>query len=177
MRLRSPTCLVLCMVLASCSSQPQRPKAPPTPSERPAPVPVTAISPAEYVAEAASIDLLALKSSELALQRSLSPRIRHFAETMRSLHQGTSAQLAFAGRRLDLTPSPTLLPADQVSLGQLQHASSFDQAYARQQKTLHRRALQLHAAYQAHGTSPTLRTVATFVTGRLREHQGAVDAL
>lgn len=168
---------ILCLVLGSCTSQRERPMGPAPALDRPGRPAAAPMSPADYVANAASTDLLALKFSELAHQRSTSKKIRDLAQRMRSLHEGTSGQLAFAARRLDLPTSPVLRPEDEVRLRQLQQAAAFDRTYILQQKELHRRAVELHDGYRARGTSPTLRTVAAFAAGRLREHQGIVDAL
>jgi len=119
-----------------------------------------AVSDATFVAENGSIDLFVIRSSELALQRSSSSRVRDFATTMISGHKGTSGQLSLAGRRLNLLPSATLLPADQSMLDTLQASSQFDADYVRDQRTVHQRAIQLDSSYAASGRSPTLRPVA-----------------
>jgi putative membrane protein len=93
------------------------------------------------------------------------------------VHQGTSAQLAFASRRLGLSVSPVLQPSEQQLLDQLQSSVEFDRTYAAQQKRVHRQALELHQAYAAGGASPTLRPVASFVVTRLRDHQRVIDSL
>lgn len=174
--LRTKVIVAVCLVLAACSTKEPERSGVVRPS-RPPGIGAAAMSPADYVARAASIDLYVLRSSELALQRSTVERTRSFARSMASVHEGTSAQLAFAARRLALPTSPVLAATEQELLQQLQQSASFDQTYAAQQKAVHRQALQLHAQYEARGTSPTLRTVARFVTSRLTEHQPMVDAL
>lgn len=140
--------------------------------------PATAVpSPAEYVARASSLDLFVIRASDVALQRSTSARVRDFATSAISLHQGTSAQLSFAGRRLNVPPSATLAPAENQSLTELEQSAAFDRTYAAQQKAVHRQALELHSNYAVRGTSPTLRPVAEFIAARLREQQAAVTAL
>ncbi|MEO6359586.1 MAG: DUF4142 domain-containing protein [Sphingomicrobium sp.] len=177
-RLRNSAWLAICLALAACSTQPMgRPADAPPPRGRPSGPGTAALSPADYVARAASIDLFVLRSSELALQRSTSDGTRNFARSMQSVHEGTSAQLAFAARRLALPTSPVLAATEQASLYELQQSPRFDETYAAQQKAVHRQALQLHDQFEARGASPTLRTVARFVTSRLRDHQQMVDAL
>ena len=52
-------------------------------------------------------------------------------------HQGTSAQLSFGGRRLNLLPSATLLPAHQALFDELSASGDFDATYRRQQIAVH----------------------------------------
>ncbi len=136
--------------------------APPSkaPRQHKAPPPSPAVSEAMFVAVNGSIDLFVISSSELALQRSSSPRVRDFARTMIEAHKGTSAQLSLAGRRLNLLPSATLLPGEQAMLGALEASARFDTEYVRDQRTVHEKAVKLDSAYAANGRSPTLRAVA-----------------
>ena len=107
-----------------------------------------------------SIDLFVIRSSELALQRSTSSRVRDFATTMIQDHKGTSGQLSLAGRRLNLLPSATLLPGEQAMLAGLQASAQFDTEYVRDQRTVHQKVIELDTAYAANGRSPTMRPVA-----------------
>jgi len=156
--MRFAAAAVVAAVLAGCASnapQPTTPRA--TPSPRPLAGPV---SPETYVAQAASIDLFVIKSSELAQSRSSSPAIRDIASRLIAAHRGTASQLSFAGRRLNLLPSASLLPQHQAMLDELNSSSDFDRAYLRLQRGIHGQALALHNDYARRGTSPTLRPVA-----------------
>jgi putative membrane protein len=132
-------------------------------------MPVT-VSPATYVAQAASIDLFVIRSSELALVRSPSASVRTFASRMIEAHQGTSAQLAFAGRRLDLLPPATMLPQQQAMYDQIDSSSDFDRTYLRLQRAAHGAALSLHSNFARLGSSPTLRPVAANAEAVERSH-------
>jgi putative membrane protein len=134
------------------------------------PIVIRPLFPADYMAAASSIDLYEIRSSELALTRSANPRLRDFARTMISDHQGTSAQLSFAGRRLNLLPSASLLPAHQAMFDELSASSDFDATYRRQQAAVHEAALKLHSAFAARGESPTLRAVARNAAPIERRH-------
>lgn len=125
---------------------------------------------AAYFAAAAAIDLFEIRASELALQRSSSARVREFASMMISAHKGTSAQLSFAGRRLNLLPSATLDAKRQAMFDMLQQAQNFDGVYRQQQLALHQEALTLHRSYSARGTSPTLRPVAVAMVPIVERH-------
>jgi len=119
-----------------------------------------AVSAADFVGINGSIDLFVIRSSELALQRSSSRRIRDFASQMIEDHKGTSGQLSFAGRRLNLLPSATLRPPEQSMLDSLGSSSQFDAEYVRDQRAVHRQAVAIDSGYASRGASPTLRPVA-----------------
>ncbi len=147
------------------------------PSERgryragePGPVVVRPLFAADYMAMASSIDLYEIRSSELALTRARAPAHRDFARRMMADHQGTSAQLSLAGRRLNLLPSATLLPTHQALLDELSASGDFDAVYHRQQIAIHQAALKLHSDFAARGESSTLRPVAKNAVPIVRRH-------
>jgi putative membrane protein len=118
------------------------------------------VSAAYYVAMASSIDLYQVKSAQLALERAHDPANRAFAERALSAHQGTSAQLSMAGRRLNLLPSAALDPEHQAMLDALNATSDFDNTYRAQQNIVLQEGVKLHSSYAKSGSSPTLRPVA-----------------
>jgi len=125
------------------------------------PVVVASLPTDQYFAEATAIDLFEMRSSEMALQRSTGAA-RSFALQAGEHHRALSAQLAFAGRYLNLLPSRSLPPNYQQMLDQLNSATDFDRLYLTEQRQICVRALQLHSGYANGGTSPTLRPVAQF---------------
>jgi putative membrane protein len=129
---------------------------------------------AAYVAAAASIDLFEIQSAQLVLERSRDSANRAFAQRALSAHEGTSAQLSLAGRRLNLLPSPTLNPEHEQMLAALRSAPDFDRAYRQQQAALIREGIALHASYARRGTSPTLRPVAKNAEAVMRRNQQAL---
>ena len=133
-----------------------------------------ALSAASYVAAASSIDLYEVKSAQLALERSLNPGNRAFAKRALSAHEGTSAQLSLAGRRLNLLPSATLDPKHQAMLDALASASDFDTIYRSQQNIVLQEGLRLHAGYAKAGQSPTLRPVAANAENVMRANLQAL---
>jgi putative membrane protein len=78
--------------------------------------------------------------------------------------------LAFAGRRLDLLPSASMLPQQQAMYDELESNADFDRAYVRLQRAAHGAALRLHTDFAARGTSPTLRPVAANAEAVERSH-------
>ena len=155
---RSFAAYALVLTLAGCAT---RQPAPPPATVHPARPSESAPSAAIFVAANGSIDLFVIRSSELALQRSISPRVRDFASRMIAAHKGTSAQLSLAGRRLNLLPSASLRPPQQAMLDALQASTSFDADYVRDQRIVHQQAIALDSAFAAKGESPTLKSVAS----------------
>ena len=144
----------------------------PAPTPRPPAVPSSAIAPsaADYLARAASLDLFEIEASKLALGRARTARTREFAAMMIHAHTGTSAQLSFAGRRLNLLPTTVMQPRHRAMIGQLAASVDFDVDYRRQQVAAHEDALRLHSGYAARGRSPTLRPIAANAVPILRRH-------
>jgi putative membrane protein len=133
-----------------------------------------ALSAAAYVATASSIDLFQVKAAQLALERSQDPANRALAERMLSAHTGTSAQLSYAGRRLNLLPNATLDPQHQAMLDALAAASDFDNAYRAQENIVLQEGLKLHSSYAKSGGSPTLRPVAANAESVMRANLKAL---
>jgi putative membrane protein len=158
---RTFAALAVILSLASCARE-ERPAPPATAGRRPPPPPSRqpAVSEAIFIAENGSIDLFVIRSSELALRRSGSARVKEFAQRMITDHKGTSGQLSLEGRRLNLLPSATLRPSEQAMFDSLQASSRFDAEYIRDMRIVHQRAVSIDAAYAANGRSPTLRPVA-----------------
>ena len=132
------------------------------------------LSAASYVALASSIDLYQVKSAQLALERSQVPGNRAFAQRALSAHQGTSAQLSYAGRRLNLLPAATLNPEHQAMLDALAATSDFDNTYRAQQNIVLQEGVRLHAGFAKAGASPTLRPVAANAESVMRANLQAL---
>jgi predicted outer membrane protein len=153
------------------------------PAVQPAPVVTPAVvaspvmlSAAAYVATAASIDLFEMQSAELALQRARDPANRAFAERALSAHRGTSAQLSFAGRRLNLLPTASLNAEHQAMPAALSAASDFDSLYRAQQRIVVEQGVRLHAGFARSGNSPTLRPIAENAENVMRANLQALGS-
>jgi putative membrane protein len=176
--------LVIVAVLASAlvsgcfstsqTTQPIRPASLPKPPPRTG---VAAMSAADYVANAAGIDLYVIKASELALQRTTAARVREVATRLIEAHQGSSAQLSMGGRRLNLLPSGELQPRHRALLEQLYASASFDRDYAAQMQAVHQEAALLHSNYAAGGTSPTLSQIARVLAPMMEQQRRLVSYL
>ena len=135
------------------------------------------ISAAAYVAAASSIDLFEMQSAQLALQRAQDPANRSLAQKLLAAHEGTSAQLSFAGRRLNLLPSASLDADHLAMLNALQATGDFDHTYRAQQAIVLQEGLKLHAGYARSGDSPTLRPIAANAESVMRANLQALRGL
>ena len=108
------------------------------------------------------------------MERSQDPANRVFAERALRAHQGTSAQLSMAGRRLNLLPTATLNPEHQAMIDALMTTSDFDNTYRGQQNIVLQEALRLHSNYAKSGQSPTLRPVAVNAESVMRANLQAL---
>jgi predicted outer membrane protein len=158
------------LMLAGCGRQ----EPPPGPRMVPAPSPsraeVLPLSPADYVATASSIDLFVIQASQLALTQGRGARLREAATILTADHGGTSGQLSFAGRRLNLLPSATMLPRHQAMFDELRSAADFDAAFKRSMIAVHEQGFRIHGDFAAAGGSPTLRPVAELAFPAMRRH-------
>jgi putative membrane protein len=132
------------------------------------------ISAAAYVATASSIDMFEMQSAELAMERARDPANRAFAQQVLRAHQGTSAQLSYAGRRLNLLPSGSLSAEHQAMLNALSATSDFDHTYRAQQGIVLAEGVKLHAGYARAGDSPTLRPIAANAENVMRANLQAL---
>ena len=157
------------LALGACASEQPARRAAPQP--RP-PVVIRGIPvpPATYVATAASIDLYAIKASQIALTRARGAALRDFARAEIGAHEGLGSQLSFAGRRLNLLPSAELQPEHQRMIQTLEFTNEFDATYRQQQIQVHEAALKLHSDFAASGESATLRPVARNAVPIIRAH-------
>ena len=167
------------VLLSACGSSPRtaeplRPASLPEPSSRPA---IAAISPADYVANAAAIDLYVIKASELALQRSTTLKVREAATLLIEAHRGSASQLSMGGRRLNLLPGTELQPRHRALLEQLYSSASFDRDYALQMRVVHQEAALLHSNYAASGSSPTLSQIARVLAPMMAQQQRLISYL
>ena len=160
------------LTMAGCATRQPVPVEPARPS-RPAPV-AAALSPERYMAVAGSSALLSLRSAELARQRTRNPALRAFAANSIVEQGGIGAQLSFAGRRINLLPAASLLPAHQAMYDALAAAGDFDAVYLAQQRTVHEAAYSVHRSFARSGISATLRPVARMAEPVL---QRALEAL
>jgi putative membrane protein len=156
------------LLLAGCGRREAPPAAPrpPTPSR----AEIAPLSPGDYVATASSIDLLVIEASKLAQTKAVRASVRELAARLMADHGGVSAQLSFAGRRLNLLPSATMMPRHQAMLAELKGSWDFDAAYKRIMVAAHEQGVRVHGDFARAGDSPTLRPVAEVAFPAMRRH-------
>jgi len=151
--------------LTNCApTQPAAP-APPLPV-----VPAAVLEPARYMEVAASSALFAVRASDMAEARGSTAKLKRFASKVVMDQTSIGTQLSFAGRHIDLLPSARPLPVHQAMLEELATSSDFDGTYRRQLMLVLTQAEALHRAFEAHGTSPTLRPVAAMAAPVCRKN-------
>lgn len=134
----------------------------------------------EYVATAASSDMLEIQSSRFVLQRTQNAQVRSFAEQMMRDHPRLSETLMAAARRGGLNPhTPALMPRHADMLNKLASTgpAQMDAAYLAMQVIAHEEALTLHQMYAASGDNTSLRDAATSAVPVVRGHLQHVRGL
>lgn len=157
------------VLLSSCARR-EAPPVPPPPAPLPRPADVSPMAPAEYVAHASSIDLFVMEAARLATSRSPNTRLLAVAATLSADHGGTSAQLSFAGRRLNLLPSARMSSRHRALFDELSAAADFDTQWKRLMLRVHDEGIEVHGAFARGGSSPTLRPVAEMAFAAMRRH-------
>jgi putative membrane protein len=127
---------------------------------------------ATYVARAASYDQLVIRASAVALTDG-DAATEGLRRTLAEEHRGLAAQLSFAGRRLNLLPSPVLLANHQAWLDEFAAAPT-RAAYLRLMRRVHQNSYAMHAGFAERGASPTLRPVARNAADTERRHFAAL---
>ena len=170
-------CVLALAGVGACSTKPQQER---TPARSPAPAaveprpPAASLSARRYFTEASALHLFEIRSAEVALRRGTA-RARAIASRSKRNNEAIAAQLAFAGRNLNLLPSRTLPPEYQRMLTELLTVNPFDAAYLGQQRLTVRRAISLHSQYMLRGQSPTLRPVAKFAAETMASDEQLLD--
>ncbi|MDO9487416.1 MAG: DUF4142 domain-containing protein [Sphingomonadaceae bacterium] len=127
---------------------------------------------AGYAAAAAQGDMYEVEAGRIALERSNSPEIKQFAQTMVDSHSATTAELRTALATAGLAVTPALDPRHQALLDALRAASplEFDTAYLDQQSVVHGEALRLHRSYAESGDNSVVRAFAAKTAPVVQAH-------
>ena len=142
-----------------------------TPPPPPPPEAMTQAMP--YVMAAGMSDLYEINSSQIAVQKSQSPKIRQFANMLIKDHTKTTAATMKAAQKAGLTPTPPMLDAGMTaSITELQNASpaDFDRIYIGQQIPAHQAAFSLHSHYANAGDKSQLRATARAAIAPVQHH-------
>ena len=135
---------------------------------------------AAYVDAAGKSDMFEIESSQIALQKSRSERVKTFANMLIRHHKQTTAATMAAAKKAGMSPPPPAPDAGiQASLDELRNApaASFDQVYLAQQIPAHQAALDLHQSYAANGDQAPLRASAKAAVPIVQQHIDAAMKL
>ncbi|MER9313153.1 DUF4142 domain-containing protein [Mesorhizobium australicum] len=129
-------------------------------------------SPQEFVKAAASSDMFEIRSSELALRKSQTSRVKEFARMMIKDHTTSSKRLLSAAKKDDLPVEPEMTSKHAAQLEALSKVSgeSFDNAYVEAQVAAHQGALALMASYGKNGQAKHLAAHAKKTAPVIRQH-------
>jgi putative membrane protein len=133
-----------------------------------------ALGPTEFRTMALMGGEFALRTSQLALERSRNPRIREFAQLE------SNEQISYAAA-LGATPGGVPLRADQARMLEQLAATApgprFDALYVRGQIMGHQELLELNQAYAQGGFDPQGRSVATIAVPSIQTHLTILNRL
>lgn len=132
-----------------------------------------------FVQAAASSNLLEIRSSERALERSRSDAVTAFARQMISDHQQAAGELDRALQGTSLTAPSTMTAQHQAQLEALDDVADdrFDAEYVALQTRAHKEAVQLFSEYAENGQNSEIRGFATTLLPKLQAHLNEVAAL
>jgi predicted outer membrane protein len=176
MRIGGSVALLTALLLAGCAPKRPVPPVAPAPPVTPLP-PAAALDPESYMAFTASSALFAVRASTFAEGRGSTNKIKKVASQIQMDQAGIGAQLSFAGRRIDLLPSSRPLPEHEAMLEALATTTNFDATYKAQLSRVLRKAAAVHRAFEAGGSSPTLRPVARFAAPVCEKDLAALSKL
>jgi putative membrane protein len=149
-----------------------------------APPASTAMAPAAsastFVPTAASANLFEIESSQLALQRSQSPKVKDFAQRMVTDHNLAASKMKAALSEARIPAPPEKLDAkDQKVYDNLKAAkgAAFDKAYIEAQYNAHREAVSLFGSFAKNGDNARLKALAADLLPTLQGHLDHVSKL
>ncbi|WP_287292583.1 DUF4142 domain-containing protein [Mesorhizobium sp.] len=117
------------------------------------------MSPQEFATMAASSDLLDIRSSELAMQKSQTAAVQEFAQMMINDHTKASKDLMAAAQKDGVTVPAAMTEkhASQVEALNTTDNEAFDAAYIDAQVAAHQEALALMTSYAESGDAAALK--------------------
>lgn len=135
---------------------------------------------ATFVALVAPSNLFEIESSQLALDRPVSPAVKGFARRMVEDHSAAGVRFREVVAVARVTAPPEKLDARHIAQIEALRAASdaqFEKAYLELQRKAHDEAVALFEGYAAGGENAALRAFAAELLPRLREHRVALDSL
>jgi len=156
--------------LAACNTNKSDAFSGTVPQPMPA-APTASAADQKFAQQAASSDQFEIQSSQLALQKSHSARVRAFAQQMIDEHTATTQKLSALAGTKGMTVDGALDPTQQQTLASLQNSrSGFDRAYLRAQVNGHDTALSAFQTKASGGSDPDVRSFAQQTAPTIQEH-------
>lgn len=127
----------------------------------------------QFAMQAAASDQFEIQSSQTALQKSHSQRVRQFAQHMIDAHTQTTQQLSGIASSKGMAMQPTLQPDQQKMLADLQAMNggrAFDRAYLNDQVMGHSAAVTLFQNEIANGQDPQIKAFAQQTLPVIQDH-------
>jgi putative membrane protein len=139
-----------------------------------------ALSPQEFASAAGVANLFEVQTSELALQRSQSDRIKAFAQMMVDDHNKAAGALqTAASTEGNITVPPSLDTEHANKLAELKDApdDQFDSLYVQMQTEAHQQAVELFTKYSESGPEGAMKNFAAQTLPTLQKHFDEVQNL
>ena len=158
--------------MAACTSNNVTPMAATVPQPAAAAPTVNPVD-QQFAMQAAASDQFEIQSSQVALQKSHSPRVRQFAQHMIDAHTQTTQQLTQIASSKGMSMQPALEPPQQKMLADLQGMNggrAFDRAYLNDQVTGHSAAVTLFQNEIANGQDPQIKAFAQQTLPVIKDH-------
>jgi putative membrane protein len=127
----------------------------------------------QFAMQAGASDQFEIQSSQIALQKSHSARVRQFAQRMIDAHTQTTQQLTQIGSSKGMAMQPVLQPEQQKMLADLQAMDggrAFDRAYLNDQVVAHSAAATLFQNEIANGQDPQIKAFAQQTLPIIQDH-------
>lgn len=150
------------------------------PSAAPAAIAAEAQSPQEFASAAGIANLFEIQTSQLALQRAQSERIKEFAQMMVDDHTRAAGALQTAASTEGNITVPASLDAEHADkVAELKDApdDQFDSLYVQMQTEAHQQAVELFTKYSESGPDGALKNFAADTLPTLQQHFDAVQNL
>lgn len=133
-----------------------------------------------YLFAAGQSDLFEITSALVALQRTQTPAVREFAQTMILQHTKTTNAALAAAKTAGVVPPPPVLDASMrqmVTTLLNVPAAQFDSTYLSQQVPSHQKALEVVTGYARSGDEAILRAAAAITVPIVADHLRMAQAL
>lgn len=127
--------------------------------------------PTQFVQMAATVNILGIRSSQLARDEARSRSVRDFAERLIDDHNAAAKAMKDAAQQAGIEVPQEISTGDKQKPEQLKAAGDFDKAYVREWTQAHKDAVELFLGFSQIGRSGTMQAFAVGTLPRLEEHQ------